>query len=79
MLEYIINELDIIALTRDILEQNLKKGDLGAVLHCYRNTKTGTDVGFEVEFTNDLGETIAQLTLKPDDIQLRRNPPTYQA
>ena len=58
-----IKELDTIVLARDIDEHKLKKGDVGAVVHCYRQN------GFEVEFVTGEGATAALLTLTGDDIR----------
>jgi Domain of unknown function (DUF4926)/Protein of unknown function (DUF2281) len=66
-----IKELDVVTLTRDIKPQ-LPKGSKGAVVHCYRDGE-----GFEVEFVQETGETIAVLTLERSDIQLERE--TIQA
>jgi hypothetical protein len=60
-----IKELDAVVLTHDIEEQGLKKGDIGAVVHCYSD---GT--AFEVEFVTAEGRTVAVLTLTPDEIRL---------
>ncbi|MEW6660089.1 MAG: DUF4926 domain-containing protein [Thermodesulfobacteriota bacterium] len=38
-------EVDIEVLTRDLPEYGLKEGDIGAVVHCYREA-----AAFEVEF-----------------------------
>jgi hypothetical protein len=59
-----IRELDTVALSRDIEEYGLKRGDIGAVVHCYQD-----DAAFEVEFVTGEGETIAVLTLAPEDIR----------
>jgi hypothetical protein len=59
-----IKELDAVVLTHDIEEHGLKKGDIGAVVHCYSD---GT--AFEVEFVTAEGRTVAVLTLTPDDIR----------
>lgn len=59
-----IQELDTVVLTRDVEEYGLKKGDIGAVVHCYTD---GT--AFEVEFVTAEGKTIALLTLKDADIR----------
>ncbi|MEK6538682.1 MAG: DUF4926 domain-containing protein [Nitrospirota bacterium] len=59
-----IQELDTVVLTRDIEEYGLKKGDIGAVVHCYSD---GT--ALEVEFVTAKGKTIALLTLKDADIR----------
>jgi len=59
-----INELDIVALTHDIAKNNLKQGDIGAVVHCYKD-----DASFEVEFVSVEGKTIALLALNREDIR----------
>lgn len=53
-----IRELDTVVLSHDVEGYGLKAGDVGAVVHCYKN---GT--AFEVEFVTSGGETIALLTL----------------
>ena len=57
-------ELDTVVLTRDIDECTLKQGDIGAVVHCYKDSAT-----FEVEFVAADGRTIALLTLDQADIR----------
>jgi len=59
-----IRELDTVALTRDLDKYSLKQGDIGAVVHCYKD-----DATFEVEFVTAEGRTIAVLTLNKDDIR----------
>src|SRR3990167_6882899 len=56
-------ELDKVILNHDIKEHNLKEGDRGTVVHVYDKSE-----GYEVEFFNAKGDTIAVLTLMPDDI-----------
>ena len=58
-----IKELDAIVLTHDVNEHNLKRGDVGAVIHRYPAD------GFEVEFVTGEGKTAAVLTLTGDDIR----------
>lgn len=59
-----IQELEMVALTHDIDEHSLKQGDIGAVVHCYKDGSA-----FEVEFVTAEGKTIAVLTLKRTDIR----------
>jgi hypothetical protein len=59
-----IGELDTVALTHDIPEYNLKQGDIGAVVHCYKNSNA-----FEVEFVTADGNTVALLMLNHTDIR----------
>jgi len=61
----VIRELDALVLTHDIDEYGLKQGDIGAVVHCYRD-----GAAFEVEFVTAEGRTIALLTLTQADIRL---------
>lgn len=57
-------ELDTVALTHDLDEYALKKGDIGAVVYSYRDREA-----FEVEFVRGDGKTIALLTLSKQDIR----------
>lgn len=59
-----IKELDTIVLTRDIEEHGLLTGDVGAVVHVYKNGAV-----FEVEFVAASGATIALLTLEAKDVR----------
>lgn len=63
-----INELDLVALTKDIKKYKLEAGDVGTVVHCYNDKD-----GFEVEFVTAEGKTIALLTLNSSDIRLFEN------
>ncbi len=62
-----INELDTIVLSHDVEEYGLKQGDIGTVVHIYKN-----DAAYEVEFVTGEGETVAVITLTPKDIRLMR-------
>ena len=59
-----IHELETVVLTHDIEDEGLKKGDVGAVVHCYEDGEA-----FEVEFVTAEGKTVAVLTLKEEDIR----------
>lgn len=50
--------------TRDLPEHGLKKGDVGAVVHCYADRAT-----VEVEFVTAGGKTVAVLTLTQADVR----------
>lgn len=45
-----IHELDTVVLSHDVKEHNLRRGDIGAVVHCYKNNTV-----FEVEFVTACG------------------------
>jgi hypothetical protein len=59
-----IQELDTVILTRDMPQQKLRKGDLGAVVLVH---KGGT--AYEVEFVTLGGETLAVVTLPADAVR----------
>lgn len=63
-----IKELDTVVLTHDIKEYGLAKGDIGAVVHCYKDSNT-----YEVEFVTADGKTIAVLTLSSADVRPMKN------
>ncbi len=59
-----LNQLDTVVLTTDFEAHNLKRGDVGAIVHRYDG-----GAGYEVEFVTADGSTIALLTLKPSDVR----------
>ena len=59
-----IDELDLVVLLHDETVHRLKSGDVGTVVHCYKDKK-----GFEVEFVSAEGKTIAVLTLTDTEIR----------
>jgi Domain of unknown function (DUF4926) len=60
-----IQELDTVVLTTDILEQNLSKGDIGTVVLVHQG-----GVGYEVEFVTLTGKTVAIVSLFPSQVRL---------
>ncbi len=56
-------ELETVVLNRDLVDQGLRKGDLGAVVHVYEPD------GLEVEFVSASGGTEALVTLKEADVR----------
>jgi len=59
-----IKELDAVALTCDLPEQGLKRGDVGTVVLIH-----GDGVAFEVEFVGYDGHTVALLTLEHQQVR----------
>jgi Domain of unknown function (DUF4926) len=59
-----MQELERVALTEDLLEHNLKVGDIGMIVHTYGNNK-----GYEVEFVTLNGELIALVSVFPSQIR----------
>lgn len=62
-----MKELDMVVLEHDIKDHGLQRGDIGAIVHRYKN-----GLAFEVEFVTGEGKTVAVLTLKPEDIRLMK-------
>jgi hypothetical protein len=58
-----IDELETVALTIDLPEYGLNRNDIGTVvlLHGYK--------GYEVEFMTLQGDTVAVVTLLPDQVR----------
>jgi hypothetical protein len=59
-----IKLLDTVALAEDLPERKLKRGKVGTVVEVL-----APDV-FEVEFCNDIGETLAQIALRRAQVEL---------
>ena len=55
--------LETVVLIRDLLEHDLRQGDLGTVVEVYEPD------GLEVEFVTAAGKTQALLTLTVDDVR----------
>jgi hypothetical protein len=64
-----IKILDVVALLKDRPDERLLRGQIGTVVECYSNND------FEVEFSNNNGETISLLTLSTDEIMLLHDEP----
>jgi uncharacterized protein DUF4926 len=58
-----IKELDTVVLTTELPEHGLQAGDLGTVVLVH------THGGYEVEFMTLDGETMAVLSLSPDQVR----------
>jgi hypothetical protein len=57
-------ELDTVVLTRDLPQQKLRKGDLGAIVLVHKD-----GAAYEVEFATLGGDTLAVLTLPADAVR----------
>ncbi|MFZ2727815.1 MAG: DUF4926 domain-containing protein [Methylococcaceae bacterium] len=55
---------DLIELITDIPERNLHSGMLGAIVHCHNENN------YEIEFSNEDGETLACLALEKKQFML---------
>lgn len=56
--------LETVQLRQDIPESNVKKGDVGAIVEVHASP---CEV-YEVEFCNHKGETVALLTVRPEQL-----------
>lgn len=66
-----IEELDVVVLTRDLPEGGLLAGDLATVVMIYKDTD-GSVAGYEIEVVAADGHTIALLTVAQEDVRPRR-------
>lgn len=65
-------ELEVIELTHDIKEHNLKEGVRGTIVEIYKDGEA-----YEVEFITPDGKTSILLTLMPNDIRSAMNRGEY--
>jgi hypothetical protein len=65
-----VNLLDVVALTVDLPEVNLRRGQVGTIV----DTLAG-GAAFEVEFSDRQGRTYASLGLRPDQMMVLRYEP----
>lgn len=68
-----IKLLDVVALTHDLPELGLRRGQVGAVVEVY------TPSAFEVEFVDHAGQTYGLHTLRADQVMLLRYEPVEAA
>lgn len=61
-----MKEHDWVVLTRDVPEHGLAEGDVGTIVHAYKDGRA-----YEVEFTLASGDTVAVLTLEAEDVRPR--------
>jgi hypothetical protein len=59
-----IKEHDCVVLTRDLSDENLKAGDVGAVVHIHKGGEA-----YEVEFVTLAGRTIAVATVEASHLR----------
>ena len=60
-----IKLLDVVALTVDLPAENLKRGQVGTVVEILASGKA-----FEVEFSDNQGQTYASLGLRPSQLMV---------
>ena len=68
-----IQLLDVVALTDDLLERGLRRGQVGTVVEWLA---PGV---FEVEFSDDRGRTYASLALRADQLMVLHYQPVQTA
>jgi uncharacterized protein DUF4926 len=69
-METLIQPLEVVALTVDLPELNLRRGQVGTVVEMLGGGKA-----FEVEFCDREGRTYACLGLRPDQVMVLRYAP----
>lgn len=65
-----IKLLDVVALTRDIPEHNLKRGEVGTVVEVFSNGDA-----FEVEFSDRDGQTYESLSFRASELMVLHHEP----
>lgn len=68
-----IKLLDVVALTADVPQHNLHRGEIGAVVECH------PDGACDVEFVARDGYTYALVTLRADQLIALRDRPLHDA
>jgi hypothetical protein len=63
-----IKELDTVVLSCDLPDHGLTRGDIGAIVHCYKAGEA-----FEVEFITGQGDTVAVVTLNIEHVRLMQD------
>ncbi|CAN5616396.1 DUF4926 domain-containing protein [soil metagenome] len=63
-----IKLFDTVALLEDLPEENLWRGQVGAVVEVYNDGEA-----FEVEFVDTNGKTYGMLALRPEQIMILRH------
>jgi hypothetical protein len=58
-----LKEHDTVALTADRPEDSLRRGDVGAIVHCYTDGRT-----YEVEFIDERGRTKGVVAISADQL-----------
>ncbi len=58
------NLFDVVMLKTDLPDFHLVKGETGTVVDCY------ADGEYEIEFSDDDGETLTTLTVSPDSFEV---------
>lgn len=66
-----IQPLAVVALTVDLPEHNLRRGQVGTVVEILANGRA-----FEVEFSDDEGQAYASLGLRPEQLLVLRDAPS---
>ena len=59
-----IKVLDVVALTEDVHQHGLRRGEVGTVVERWK------DGAYEVEFSDDSGEAYAFAALRPEQLAL---------
>jgi len=59
-----MQELDGVVLTCDLTEHDLRRGDIGTIVHRYAD-----GAAYEVEFVTAAGATVAVVTLEAADVR----------
>jgi hypothetical protein len=54
-----------VRLKDDLPADGLRRGDVGAIVHVFQHPR----LAYEVEFVDERGQTVAHMTLLPDQVE----------
>lgn len=61
----VFKEFDSVKIKKDYPEYKLKKGDIGAIVECFKKP----DEAYLVEFSDSSGEAVCTEFFKPDELE----------
>lgn len=61
-----MKQFDVVRLIKDLPAKNLRRGLIGVVIDVLANPT----LAYEVEFTNESGETLAEIAVEPEYLEL---------
>ena len=62
-----MKETDTVVVNKDLPEYGIERGDIGVVVHTYKNENV-----VEVEFVSGEGATLGVTTLRAEDVRLMK-------
>ncbi len=67
-------DLDVVALMEALPEHGLLRGQVGTIVHIYNDGEA-----YEVEFSDDYGQAVAMVALRPNQLMVLHRYPNEKA